>query len=531
MASENEKVYLETSNEVEDFETRLVQMQTLNGVEDCDTPLVQLEVLNDIPDTEERSSKDKVRQTSIKVTKLIGSAMHFASSVSKLTLSKNCTISGTATIDPLTWPGVAQFKSWPGILAILMSYAIAPLITSLFFIGVGWKDYRFNEGRWWQCGVYCSALWLTAIQIFGFNLIQIKVRECDNYDFFVPSYWKGVLIYLCSAIFAMLVWIFCYSIGNTLIHPLVQSYAVAFAGIFGTSLLQTKFLVPEEIPKKDMFCLVLFGGASVPVALLFSLACLVFYKWGSSVYMLAIFPFCRTIIDLLMRKMTSFTKSTFLECIFIHISSLCNNIFFIYSISGQASSGLIFAALISSGTMLYYYIVLTMPLECQLGMENIKEKMMSMKEGREAVYPVMTLADKSKATKLRAKLIYMVILDMASQLILPWWLPLQLALILYYTPARTSIVLLGFSITPESFRKRFNTALILNGLDIINMLVLTNFIRRKYPLFNPLRILHMMFEKFGLLPIAGIMFILISIICFFIRDCGMDPIEVEAIFD
>jgi len=184
----------------------------------------------------------------------------------------------------------------------------------------------------------------------------------------------------------------------------------------------------------------------------------------------------------------------------------------------------------SSGLMLYYYIVLTMPLECQLGMANIKEKLMAMKEGRDAVYPLMTLADKSKATKLRAKLIYMVILDMASQLILPWWLPLQLALILFYTPARNSIVLLGFSVTPESFAHRYNTALILNALDVINMIVLTYFIRRKYPLFHPLRILHMMFEKFGLLPIAGIMFILISIICFFIKDCGMDPDDILALF-
>jgi len=546
MTSESEKVYLETSNEVkecdtrlvqmetlnevEQYDTRLVQMATLNAVEDCDTRLVHLEALNDT-DEVERPSDMRGRKSMIKMPKLIGSAMTFASSVSKFTLSRKCTISGTATIDPMTWPGISQFKCWPGILAILMSYAIAPLITSLFFIGVGWRDYRTNEHRWWQCGVYCSALWLTAIQIFGFNLIQIKVRENNNHDFFVPSKLKGLLIYISSAIFAMLVWIFCYvSYGNKLLNPLGQSYAVAFAGIFGTSLLQTKFLVPEDVPKKDLFCLVLFGGAAVPIGLLISLACLVFYQWGDSVYLLAVFPFCRTIIDLLMRKMTSFTKSDFLECIFIHISSLCNNIFLIYSISGQASSGVIFAWLMSSGLMLYYYIVLTMPLECQLGMDNIKEKCMALKEGREAVYPLMTSADKVEATKLRAKLIYMVILDMASQLILPWWLPLQLALILFYTPARTSIVLLGFSVTRASFIRRFNTALILNALDIINMLVLTYFIRRKYPLFNPLRILHMMFEKFGILPIAGIMFILISIICFFIRDCGMDPIEVQALF-
>jgi len=136
---------------------------------------------------------------------------------------------------------------------------------------------------------------------------------------------------------------------------------------------------------------------------------------------------------------------------------------------------------------------------------------------------MMTADERSRMLDLRSKLVYLVILDMASQLILPWWLPLQLALILFHTPANTSIVTLGFPTTRESFTHRFNTALILNGLDIINICGLTYFIRRKFPLYDPLRILTMIFEKFGFLPIAGIMFILISIICFFITDCGIEP--------
>jgi len=119
-----------------------------------------------------------------------------------------------------------------------------------------------------------------------------------------------------------------------------------------------------------------------------------------------------------------------------------------------------------------------------------------------------------------------VILDMASQLILPWWLPLQLALIIFKTPARNSINTLGFETSWESFIHRFKTALILNGIDIVNMTALAFFIRRKYPRFDPMRILHLIFEKFGFFPISGIMFILISIICFFIKDCGIDPQEV-----
>jgi len=175
----------------------------------------------------------------------------------------------------------------------------------------------------------------------------------------------------------------------------------------------------------------------------------------------------------------------------------------------------------------YYYVLITSELEWQLGFENMKIGMKAWWNRREPEYPKMTKDERLLATSLRSKLIYTVILDMASQLILPWWLPLQLALIVFYTPARNSIATLGFETTIESFTRRFNTALILNSLDIVNMSALTYFIRRKYPLFDPFRILHLIFEKFGFLPISGIMFILMSIICFFIQDCGLDPDDIQ----
>jgi len=229
---------------------------------------------------------------------------------------------------------------------------------------------------------------------------------------------------------------------------------------------------------------------------------------------------------MMMRTVVSFTNSRFLDPIFIHISALCNNIFFIYSLAYNGPSsygGIVFAGFLNSGTMFYYYLLLTSPLELQLGIENQKIALAAWWKKRKPEFPNMTNDERKDALTLRSKMVYMVILDMASQLILPWWLPLQLALILFRTPANTSIVTLDFETSWASFIHRFNTALILNALDIINMASLTYFIRRKFPLYNPFRILHLIFEQFGFLPISGIMFILISIICFFIKDCGMDP--------
>jgi len=272
------------------------------------------------------------------------------------------------------------------------------------------------------------------------------------------------------------------------------------------------------------------GQALIPIALFLSLGCMLGYIYSSGFTVcLIFFPISRVVVDGLMRLMISFTNSEFLEPLFIHISALCNNIFFIYSLAYNGPSsygGIVFAGFMNSGTMFYYYLLITSPVELQLSLENQKIALRAWWSGSKPDFPELSTEERKDAQTLRSKMVYLVILDMASQLVLPWWLPLQLALIMFRTPANTSMVTLGFDTNWGSFIHRFNTALILNGLDIINMSALTYFIRRKFPTYDPFRILHMIFEQFGLLPISGIMFILISIICFFISDCGIDPDQV-----
>lgn len=481
---------------------------------------------------QENAKSSEMNPVTRKTVMVFGEAMTFAKSVARFKIHRGESISGTAKIDPLTWKDINTMKWWPGLLAIVTSYAIAPCITSLFFIGIDWKQYATNPSRWWQCGVYCSALWLTSIQLFGLQCIQIKVRSSVQYKNFTPSLSIAFFLYLSSALFAFMIWAVCWiGYGRKLIHPLGQSYAVALGGILGTAIFQTKFLVPEDITfKKDIFFLCLLGQALVPIALFLSLGCMLGFIYSNySEFCLIFFPISRVVVDMLMRLMISFTNTEFLEPIFIHISALCNNIFFIYSIAhkGPSSySGIVIAGVLNSTTMYYYYLLITSPVELQLGLDNQKTALMAWWKRTKPEFPVMSTDERKFAMNLRSKMVYLVILDMASQLILPWWLPLQLALIMFRTPANTSMVTLGFDTSWGSFIHRFNTALILNGLDIINMSGLTYFIRRKFPLFHPFRILHMIFEQFGLLPISGIMFILISIICFFISDCGIDPDQV-----
>jgi len=128
--------------------------------------------------------------------------------------------------------------------------------------------------------------------------------------------------------------------------------------------------------KKDIFFLILLGGALTPTALFISLGSLIAFIFsGGSSFCLVVFPISRIIVDMMMKKMTSFTNSDFLESIFIHISSLCNNIFFIYSLSfngPKSYGGIIFAGCLNSGLMVYYYLLITSPLEFHVGWENQK---------------------------------------------------------------------------------------------------------------------------------------------------------------
>jgi len=112
--------------------------------------------LLDQVELDEVPPKFKLERSFTTKQRMFEGAMTLATAVAKFKRRKS--IPGTATIDPLTWNDISKMHWWPGLFAIVTSYALAPLLTSLFFIGIGWQDYFIHKSRWWQCGVYCSAL-------------------------------------------------------------------------------------------------------------------------------------------------------------------------------------------------------------------------------------------------------------------------------------------------------------------------------------------------------------------------------------
>lgn len=467
----------------------------------------------------------EITPTTKTTSTVFAKAMTWGKGLARFKIHRGENMSETASIDPLTWKDINTMKWWPGILAIIISYSIAPVISVLFFNVVGWKEYAIHESRWWQCGVYCAVIWLTSLEAFGIQCIQFKVRSKSEYKDFVPS--KAKLFFVCifSDLVAFTTWTLLYIVnGYKLLLPLVQSYTISNAGIIGTAVLQNKFLVPEKISfKKDIFLLCLLGLYTTSIVLFFSLCCMLVYVYSSGFKVcLVFFLMSRAFSDMLIRWMTSYTNSNFLEYIFTTISALSHNIFLYHSLSydwPSSYSGIIFAAFLNSGVLIYYYVFMTCPAELHMGFQNQKTALRALWSRHKPEFPVMTNEEQRDALNLRSQFVYMVILDMASKLILPWWLPLQLTLIMFHTTANTSIVTFGLDTSWESFIHRFYIALIMNALDIINMAVLTYFICLKYPLYDPFRILSLIFEKFGFLTISGLMLILISTICLLIIDC------------
>merc|ERR550534_3458897 len=77
----------------------------------------------------------------------------FVKAVASIYYSEGNQIPGIGTIDPLalTELELRTIKWWPGILATVFSFNIPSVITVLFFIVFGWREYALNPSRWWQC--------------------------------------------------------------------------------------------------------------------------------------------------------------------------------------------------------------------------------------------------------------------------------------------------------------------------------------------------------------------------------------------
>jgi len=418
-----------------------------------------------------------------------------------------------------------EMKWWPGILALVTSFVIPTLINALFFIVFNWREYAMNPERWWQCGVFCAVLWLGFIQAFAYSLLQIKIRSIKDYESFTIPAIKAFVIYAVSASLSFVVWTICWAAYGKVI-PFWSAYFISMTGLALTAVCYTKFIVPENIEcVKNIFWLLLLAPSMGSIAICFSWIYLKIFNISRGFTPLfVLYPMIGSGIDALTRKLISFTKSNFLEPVLVFLISMYINIFFIHSISlkGPPSyDGVIVAGMLNTSLMVYYYLSITaQPVYLLLGWQD---KIAALRKCCCCTYnyefPAMTSDERILAGDTRSQLVYLMNIDMASKIIIPWWLPLQLALIMFHTPANTSISTLGYSYTMESFNHRFNIALMLNAVDIVNYVTLTVLIRRKYPLYDPFRILHLIFEKFGFLPAAGIMLVLVSIIGMLTAEC------------
>merc|ERR1719447_595335 len=103
------------------------------SAEFIDPPNYPTSTTNLLVGEKENGNQSEMNTKTRKTMMVFGEAITFARSVAKFKIRRGESISGTATVDPLNWKDIHTMKWWPGILAILTSYLIAPAITSLFF--------------------------------------------------------------------------------------------------------------------------------------------------------------------------------------------------------------------------------------------------------------------------------------------------------------------------------------------------------------------------------------------------------------
>jgi len=132
----------------------------------------------------------------------------------------------------------------------------------------------------------------------------------------------------------------------------------------------------------------------------------------------------------------------------------------------------------------------------------------------------------------RAKWVYFTVLHSSGEIIMPWW-----QMYFYYLISSTNIkkAFSGFAKAANGFPHTSSSNLLIASsimafCDILDFLLFTYIIRRKFESFTPFRLMNVLVKKYNLLLALSVMAAVISVQCVLIIDCRFD-FSPDGIFD
>jgi len=209
--------------------------------------------------------------------------------------------------------------------------------------------------------------------------------------------------------------------------------------------------------------------------------------------------------------------------IFININALMNRLLLCYTLASadQKTVGIIITVGIDFMFVLGLALLITGPLAIHTDPYKIPQRLYNWIRGKSYDEAQLTKKETKHAIGERAKWVYFTVLHATGEVIMPWW-QMFFYYLLYSTPSRSALAGFERSINGFPLISRVDllkTAVIMGTFDILDLMMFSFIVRRKFKQFTPWRLLNVMVKKYNLLLALSVMSVVISIQCILLIDC------------
>jgi len=209
--------------------------------------------------------------------------------------------------------------------------------------------------------------------------------------------------------------------------------------------------------------------------------------------------------------------------IFININALMNRLLLCYTLASadKKTVGIIITVGIDMMFVLGLALLITGPLPIHHNPSTIPLRLWNWIRGKSYDESPLTREEMKNAIGERAKWVYFTVLHATGEVIMPWW-QMFFYYLMYSTPSRSALAGFERAINGFPFISRddlLKTAIIMGAFDILDLIIFSFIVRRKFKQFTPWRLLNVMVKKYNLLLALSVMSVVISILCILLIDC------------
>jgi len=240
-----------------------------------------------------------------------------------------------------------------------------------------------------------------------------------------------------------------------------------------------------------------------------------------------LFSITRIILDLSAEKLCIWTGNSSFCIIFINVNALLQRLFLSWALTKANNVGSIFFAVaIDFVLTLVFMITVCGPLTfyTQRWPGKVLTSLFWI-VGRENVDEIlMTEEEKILAIRKRANKTYFFVLFSFGEIMLAFWQ------VIYYNLFKSEITkraYMGFEREVNGFpiinlQALYKTVSIQCIFDVLNLIIFTYGIRKKFPEFSPFKFLNILVKKYNILLGMSVMAVGLTVLCMMIIDCRID---------